>query len=318
MIYFSMECDEMKFLIGSYAEGVYSANLNMDTKRIESINQLNNLNKPTYLTKTKDGFATYFKRNEMYAIGIFDKNFNMIKQRLFPDAPCHISYSSSQNLFFVSSYHEGTLLVFDKNLNLVQRIAYGTNAKIHFAEYVDDIESLIVVDLGLNSIYRYTINQLHMKLIETIRFAGNPGPRHFTYSKSNKTLYVIHEYECSVTYHAFKDNYFVETHKMFLPRNDRSSASAIRITHDEKFLYLANRGRESLSVINIELKELIQTVDTCGEHPRDFNLSLDEKFVVVANMHSDNLTLFERDSATGKLTLLQKDVYLKKGAAILF
>ena len=55
-------------------------------------------------------FATYFKHNDMYAIGIFDKNFNMIKQRLFPDAPCHISYSSSQKFIFVSSYHEGHYL----------------------------------------------------------------------------------------------------------------------------------------------------------------------------------------------------------------
>ena len=44
--------------------------------------------------------------------------------------------------------------------------------KFIFAEYVDDIESLIVVDLGL-IVFMIHYDQLHMKFIETIRFAGN-------------------------------------------------------------------------------------------------------------------------------------------------
>ena len=59
----------------------------------------------------------------------------------------------------------------------------------------------------------------------------------------------------------------------------------------------------------IGLLALVQTVDSYGSVPRDFNLSNDETYIVVGHQESDNLTLFKRDLETGKLTLLQKDFY---------
>ena len=49
--------------------------------------------------------------------------------------------------------------------------------------------------------------------------------------------------------------------------------------------------------------------ETFGIVPRDFHLSKDERFVVIGHQESDNLTLYERDSETGTLTLCQKDFF---------
>ncbi|MBF1725567.1 MAG: beta-propeller fold lactonase family protein, partial [Streptococcus sp.] len=57
------------------------------------------------------------------------------------------------------------------------------------------------------------------------------------------------------------------------------------------------------------LLTLVQTVDSYGSVPRDFNLSNDETYIVVGHQESDNLTLFKRDLESGQLTLLQKDFY---------
>lgn len=42
-----------------------------------------------------------------------------------------------------------------------------------------------------------------------------------------------------------------------------------------------------------------------GEHPRDFALSLDQKYIVVANRDTDNLVLFKRDTETGTLEYIE-------------
>lgn len=40
--------------------------------------------------------------------------------------------------------------------------------------------------------------------------------------------------------------------------------------------------------------------------------------MLVGHQESDNLTLFERDSETGKLTLLEKDVYAPEVVGVTF
>ncbi|MGN1284124.1 MAG: beta-propeller fold lactonase family protein, partial [Candidatus Limosilactobacillus intestinavium] len=41
----------------------------------------------------------------------------------------------------------------------------------------------------------------------------------------------------------------------------------------------------------------------------DFELSKDESFLIASNQNSDNLTLFKRNAETGKLEMLQKNMY---------
>ncbi|MBM9833155.1 beta-propeller fold lactonase family protein, partial [Enterococcus faecalis] len=41
-------------------------------------------------------------------------------------------------------------------------------------------------------------------------------------------------------------------------------------------------------------------------------------YLVCANQNSDNLTLYKRDEATGKLTILEKDIYAPECVCVLF
>jgi len=67
-----------------------------------------------------------------------------------------------------------------------------------------------------------------------------------------------------------------------------------------------------------ETLSLVEYVPTEGNIPRDFNLDPSGQFVIVAHQDSDNLTLFERDAETGKLTLLQKDVYAPECVCVFY
>ena len=107
---------------------------------------------------------------------------------------------------------------------------------------------------------------------------------------------------------------FTNLDKIALTTEDQQAwGGAIHITSDGRFLYASNRGFDALYTFSVDSKSglltLVQTVDSYGSVPRDFNLSNDESYIVVGHQESDNLTLFKRDLESGQLTLLQKDFY---------
>ncbi len=51
---------------------------------------------------------------------------------------------------------------------------------------------------------------------------------------------------------------------------------------------------------------LVGFENTRGQNPRNFSLSPDNKFVVVANQDGNNLVSFKRNQKTGKLTFMSE------------
>ena len=83
--------------------------------------------------------------------------------------------------------------------------------------------------------------------------------------------------------------------------------AAIRITKDGRFIYLSNRGEDTIAIFKADpetgLIVLQMSASTRGWYPRDFILTKDEKFLIAANQLSDNLVIYERDLRTGLLSL---------------
>ena len=92
---------------------------------------------------------------------------------------------------------------------------------------------------------------------------------------------------------------------------ETNSGAAIRISEDGNYVYASNRGHNSIVALKTDDEGQLSVVShtpTEGDIPRDFNLTPDQKYLVVGHQNSDNLTLFEREQTDGTLTLLQKDV----------
>ncbi|MEL6986698.1 MAG: beta-propeller fold lactonase family protein, partial [Bacteroidota bacterium] len=92
-----------------------------------------------------------------------------------------------------------------------------------------------------------------------------------------------------------------------LPDNfDGSNTCAdIHISSDGQFLYASNRGHNSIAIFKIEADGSLIAKgheSTKGDHPRNFSLSPDEKFLLVANQKTNNIVSFKRDLATGMLS----------------
>ena len=75
---------------------------------------------------------------------------------------------------------------------------------------------------------------------------------------------------------------------------------------DGKYLYASNRLKEDgISIFSVDkrsgLLEKIGYINT-GIHPRNFTLSPDGKFIIVAERDSNRIEVFSRDKRTGLLT----------------
>ncbi len=172
-----------------------------------------------------------------------------------------------------------------------------------------------VPDLGLDSIFHYRIsNEGVLQLQAQTATAEGAGPRHMTFHPNKKWVYVLNELNRTVG--AFHIKSLQEPFELVqtIPtlKNDDAqvTAAAIHLHPNGKFLYTSNRGlngstTQSISVFQIHPESgeltLVQEQNTKGKIPRDFAISPDGKFLLVANQDTDDIFTFQIDAVTGKL-----------------
>ena len=88
-----------------------------------------------------------------------------------------------------------------------------------------------------------------------------------------------------------------------------SHSSEIRIHPNGRFLYIGNRGHDSIAVFRVlEVGLLVRVgrIPSVGNTPRIFNFDHSLKCLVVLNQNSNNLSTFRICDETGLLTLVSK------------
>ncbi|MGB7595413.1 MAG: lactonase family protein [Erysipelotrichaceae bacterium] len=320
----------MKLTLGTYtkhsSKGIYQINLNTDTKRLEKLTLLAEIQNATYIA---------VDRNRLYAIvkdggsGLrMYEDGRIVNQVTHEETPsCFVSCVPAKEIVMTANYHGGHIDLYstqERKLRHLQRITYPEGSHAHCIEYVPRFNEVIVCDLGLDKVLAYSINDLQLVLKDTFYALPKQGPRHFTVHPVLPIIYVMTELSCEVLVLKRSEGAFelIQTLSTLPEGEDQiKSGSAIRISPDGKFLYVSNRGHDSITAFEIKTEgklSFIQNISTFGKNPRDFNLSPDGRFVVVANLSSDSLTLFERDMEKGTITLLEKDVQAPEVTCILF
>lgn len=278
-----------------------------DRKFMYSVSEINTFN------GTESGYVSAFK---VLANG--DLEF-LNKVSSEGAHPCHISINSEGTKIAVSNYTGGTLALYEvssdgKISKASQLFNHNTDSivsHVHSAQFIKD--KLFVADLGKNAVYEYQLDDTAYTLnsASIVPMQENAGPRHFTVSKDNKNIHIINEYANTVTTVLAEGNsYELANNTSTLSANFEgdSYCADIHLSNDEKFLYGSNRGENSIVVFersseNGQLQK-IQNISVEGDWPRNFTLSPDGKFLLVANQKSENISVYSVDLTTGKLTYL--------------
>lgn len=173
---------------------------------------------------------------------------------------------------------------------------------VHMISPSLDNRHVYMTDLGNDAIYKVDRDDqkgFNENLSKKFKVPDGSGPRHFTIHSSGKFLYLSAELTNMVHVYAIDNDGNLE-HKQglsSLPESfkEPNLIAEIRLSHDNKKLYVSNRGHDSLALFNVEngggKLSLNKFVPTGGQYPRNFDLN--EKILIVGNQNSNELKVFK-------------------------
>lgn len=251
------------------------------------------------------------------------------------ESPTHSSLSVDERYLFVANYGAatdpgGSLAVLPVNdegqLQPVTQVsrhpASRANPERQLAPHVHSVVSspdgqfVYASDLGADKIvvYRYAPSvSAEQPLVAAtppaVDLPPGSGPRHLLFSADGKHAYLTAEMSAQVFVFDVENGQLKPRQVVELaagqPAQNRA-AGALHASADGRFLYVSNRGKANELLVfaidpgNGELTP-IQRRSVEGDHPREFALSPNGKFLLVANQMSNNIVVIERDPVSGRL-----------------
>ncbi len=158
----------------------------------------------------------------------------------------------------------------------------------HFVCVTPDDKYIAVVDLGIDAVVVY---DKELNFVSKAEVPKGQGARHIAFSNCGKTAFVANELGSTVSVFDYCNGCFTlkETVNTLFENALENFPAAIKF-YD--YLYVSNRGDDSISCFSYENKKLTlkSVTKVCGKCPRDFEIF--GKTMVCANQESNNVTLF--------------------------
>ncbi len=317
------------------SQGLYALTLDTATGTIATPELVAETASPNYLALSTDHSKLY-ALSDAAALAVGFKIVGAKLERLAPAAPkagapsSHLALDATGRLLVCSNYHDGTVATVAVGADGVPiapptaRLTHsgtGPNAKRqekphpHSAFFSPDNRFVYVCDLGADKVYIYRTNPVAGTITPAepafVSVAPGSGPRHSVASSDGKFYYVVNELGSRVDAYARDAATGALTLLQgiaTLPADftGESITAEIRLGAGEKFLYVSNRGHESIAVFARDAASgkltLVEIVSCHGKHPRNFSLTRDGSWLIVSNRESHNLAVFRVETATGKLT----------------
>ena len=349
-----MENNELTMLVGTYttgkSKGIYTFRFNEETGVSEALSFAEAEN-PSYLLVSHDGKYVYAveEGNKDSAVNAFsfDKERGILdfinSQPTCGESPCHIN--TDGRYIITANYGGGSLSVFpiagDGSLlpvaSLIKFEGNGPHPKRqlsphpHYSVFTPDKKFLLLTDLGTDKIYKFNVNNIDISGTEQMLTFGTPkyfpvtlesGPRHIVFSSNGNYAYLINEISGKVTVFEYKDGILKEIQSIESDTDGAQGSADIHIGPDGKFLYASNRLiNDGIAIFSINPKDgTLKKAGyrTTGIHPRNFIITPNGKFLLVACRDSNCIQVYERNIDTGLLTYTDNDITVYNPVCIKF
>jgi len=258
-------------------------------------------------------------------------------------APCHCNVDATGKSLLVANYIGGNVIVLpieaDGTLrpassNMVHGLENSGDGKkivsrAHSVNLSSDNRFAYVADLGLDQILVYELDADKSELrpadppFTSVHPGG--GPRHFAIHPSGKFAYTNNETTLVAT--AFRrdpvdGSLTVIQDISTLPEAPKPGMSTAEcLVHPNgEFLYVSNRGHESIAVFSIEsqtgLLTHVQNSPTGGKEPRNFVIDPSGRWILAENQNSDSIHVLAIDQQTGRLSLTGNSITVGRPVCI--
>ena len=325
-------------LVGTYtnkgSKGIYVFKFDTATGKATELSHTDSAINPSFLTISKDKQFVYAvnetNEGEVSTFALKDDKLILLQKKSTKGAnPCHITLSPDQRSLFVANYSGGSLTSFHRSADglisnarqIIEHKGSSVNttrqekAHMHGSFISPDGNYLLATDLGMDETTIYPYNKNNTPLLDELKakviksFPGS-GPRHLAFSNNGRLIYILEELSGSISVYNFSKGQATFLQQVLMHPADfkeNFGSADIHLSPDGLFLYASNRGSEHNIVkfpvlANGKLADkLPKYYSTKGTGPRNFTLSADGNWLLVANQNSDNITILRRNKITGDL-----------------
>ena len=344
--------------IGTYTEGgnskgIYTYHFNQENGTFELLSSATAAN-PSFVTLSPDGKRLYAVseyndgRQGAYSFDVSEDKSQLSNPVFLPTAPkealpragadpCHIV--SDGKYVITANYTGGDISVFSLDAagrlqTEVQHISFVGKtpervAHIHCIIPTPDKKYILATDLGNNRVYRFHYNNKTHKNSEVLtaqrvayEVSDGQGPRHLTFSKDGRFAYLINELggECVVL--SYRKGKLKEVQRIMADEGGGRGSADIHISPDGRFLYTSHRlKKDGIAIFAIDPeKGTLSKIgyQLTGIHPRNFGITPNGKYLLVACRDDNKIQVFERNEATGELTETPEEIEIDKPTCIVF
>lgn len=347
----------MFLFIGTYtsqegSKGIYVHSFDTGTGHSEPISMVEVKN-PSYLAISNNEKFVYSvgENNEdessvsAFALNKDKGSLSLINsQTTRGSGPCYISIDRQGRNVHTANYGGGSISSFHVNndgslseLNsLVQFKGSGLdstrqkNPHLHSVRYSPDGKFLFAADLGTDKLYRFTnINapfegQPSFTESSLKEFVTPPrtGPRHFDFHPGGAYLYLLGELSGEVIVYDYNDGDLIQKQTIAADTTNAKGSADIHVSPDGMFLYASNRLKnDGIAIFSINQEDgTLSKVgyQLTGRHPRNFVLTPNGDYLLVACRDDNMIQVFSVDSDSGLLTDTNLNIQIDKPVCLKF
>lgn len=350
----SDDLNKMYMLVGTYtsgnSKGIYVYKLDTITGESSFVSEAE-VDNPSYLVLDKAEKYVYAvtedESNRTAAANAFsfDKKTGLLqfinKRLTGGGAPCYINVDDKGHHVITANYLGGSITAFnvrqDGGLDSIpQQIIFSgkgidkerqTQPHLHCVQFSPDYKYLFADDLGTDKIYKFNVkpdDSTYLTVGTPVYFKikDGSGPRHLIFHPNQKYAYLLTEISGDVVVFDYMEGNLQEKQTIKADSLNARGSGDIQISPDGRFLYASNRLKgDGIAVFSIDQNSGLLTkiaYQPTGVHPRNLIITPSGGLLLVANRDDNDIQVFKRNTETGLLINLNKNIDVDKPVCIKF
>ena len=347
---------EMFILVGTYtsnegSKGIYVHRFNTDTGNSDSVSMVQ-ANNPSYLTLSPNEKFVYAVGEDQES-GVYSFSFDKKRGSLIPinfqptlsSGPCYITIDHSGRNVHTANYRGGSITSFqvntDGSLTPAQSVlsfegsgpdsTRQQNPHLHSVVFTSAGNYLFASDLGSDKLYRLDSSNspfegqpnINDRSLKEFDMPPGTGPRHFAFHPmGDKYLYVLGELSGEVIVFDYDNGDLNHKQTVVADSVGARGSADIHISPNGRYLYASNRLKAD-GIAIFEINNDDGTLSKIGyqptaQHPRNFVITPNGKYLLVASRDDNKIQVFEINNDTGLLTNTNQDILISKPVCLKF
>ncbi len=324
--------EELPLYVGSRAadqQGIQAAKLDSETGRLTGLGFAAPMSRPLWLEKGSVPKILYSVNDDGSVVTLTQEGNGHLREigRVSSGGggPTHLSLDPASFTLFAANYGTGQVaaLPVKSDGTLAAPVSVQTDQgsgptqrqkgpHAHEAVLDPSRHFLLVPDLGADKIfiYRFEAATRQLQAAGSEPLPPGSGPRHMVFHPNGKWAFLITELSAEVKAYRWDakrgELTLIETKSTLASDfQGKKSGAEIALSPDGRFLYLSNRGEDTIVAFSIDAKSgalsELQRIASQGRDPWAFGFARGGRWMLVANEASGDVSVLERDGKSGKL-----------------